>query len=86
MHASETKKNLTVLMQSSPKDIIRDATKKSLLETIQREFQVFGTLNPLFSPHIEHIMNNTTINLNQTIMHFRSGDFGRTEYDTTEKA
>jgi hypothetical protein len=45
-------------MQSSPKDIIRDATKKSLLETIHRDFQLIETISYTFTTLMDTTKNN----------------------------
>lgn len=81
VHASETKKNLTVLMQSSPKDIIRDATKKSLLETIHRDFQLIESISYTFTT----LMDTTKNNLWKILFHFRSWDFGYDEHEDNKQ-
>jgi hypothetical protein len=81
VHASETKKNLTVLMQSSPKDIIRDATKKSLLETIHRDFQLIETISYTFTT----LMDTTKNNLWKILFHFRSWYFGYDEQEDNKQ-
>ena len=83
---TQTHHELTLLLQESPRGIIRNATKTALLETIQRELQLSGLCIPLFSPDVHTLMHKTKNTLQKTLIHFHSGDFGRTEGDRTEKA
>jgi hypothetical protein len=86
VHESATKNDLTVLLQSSPEEIIRNETKIALLETIQRDFQLLQDISYTFTSDIDTVMIYIKNSLWKILFHFRSGDFWRKKGENTEKA
>lgn len=82
---TQTHHELTLLLQESPRGIIRNATKAALLKTIQRELQFFGTLTPVFTPNSNTLMSYTKTNLTEILAHFRASDGYHAEHEDNKQ-